>query len=198
MSSDLCYKDIKLIPQWLFAANDACFSAPKMDQRKYFWFLGERDYSFCISPSSNKCCSWVSSFCTVYWSWTQTVLVHTQAKNPSCSVKWRGVWWRAKEVNSNGDFLSEAEFHQLDSKIEMFVLPDKAMMFLSYYLKTDYLNQAEINYQMEYIERDCFWWWPLAILSFCLLSPYFPPSRRSQEELKGCRRRFFKLWSPLH
>ena len=59
-------------------------------------------------------------------------------------------------MNSNGDFLSEAEFHQLDSKIEMFVLPDKAMMFLSYSLKTDYLNQAEINYQMEYIERDCF------------------------------------------
>ena len=38
MSSDLCYKDIKLIPQWLFAANDACFSAPKMDQRIIFDF----------------------------------------------------------------------------------------------------------------------------------------------------------------
>ena len=31
-------------------------------------------------------------------------------------------------MNSNGDCLSEAAFHQLDSKIEMFVLPEKAMI----------------------------------------------------------------------
>ena len=31
-------------------------------------------------------------------------------------------------MNSNSDYLSEAAFHQLDGKIEMFVLPDIAMI----------------------------------------------------------------------
>ena len=32
-------------------------------------------------------------------------------------------------MNSNGDCLSEVAFHQLDSKIEMFVLPDIVMIY---------------------------------------------------------------------
>ena len=36
MGSDLCYKNIQLIPQWLFAANDACFFLPENGLEKIF------------------------------------------------------------------------------------------------------------------------------------------------------------------
>ena len=52
-------------------------------------------------------------------------------------------------MNSNGDCLSEAAFHQLDSKIEMFVLPDIVMI-------CTFNVFAEINYRIEYLERDSF------------------------------------------
>ena len=60
----------------------------------------------------------------------QTIFVHTRIKHPSCSMRWWGMWWRAKEVNSNGDCHFDAVLHQHDSKIEVFVLPYITMIFI--------------------------------------------------------------------
>ena len=151
MSSDLCYKNVQLIPQWLFAANDASLPAPKMDQRKYFCdstiFHVEfhtatiNDTSGCVAfgPNTNhelrlflsmhkqniRLAAWEGGQCDgEQRKWTQMLIA---------ILKWRSI-----------NLTVESKWLYCP-KLLWFV----CLMFLSWSMKKNYLNQAKKNMKLK-------------------------------------------------
>ena len=70
-------------------------------------------------------------------------------------MRWWEMWWWVKKMNSNGECHSEGLYHHLHSEIEIFSLPDTAMIWILNIFCIFHMFSWEKRFNWKLIE--CWW-----------------------------------------